>query len=105
MKSQDRARFAGGKRYDWTIQVAGERYIILTKQAPFTRKGDLMYTICDKEAGVRGPSNYIGQGWDMQSRGPYNGSRTLHDALLSGDVEISHRNNVPFHADSIEVKP
>lgn len=105
MKSQDRARFKGEKRYDWTIQVAGERYTILTKQEPFKPKGELFYTICDSELGRRGPSNFIGNGWDMHSRGPYVGSRALHVALLSGEVEISHRSRAAFAQGDIEVKP
>ena len=104
MRPQDRARFQGEKLYDWTIQVAGDRYIILTKHAPFKPQGELVYTICDSQDGRRGPSNFIGNGWDMQSRGPLIGSRALHVALLSGDVEISHRSHCKFSRDDIEVK-
>lgn len=100
-----RARFRGEKRYDWTIQVETDRYVILTKPAPFQSRGSVLYTICDTELGSRGPSNFIGNGWDMQTRGPYIGSRALHVALLSGDVEISRRSSIPFNLDHIEVKP
>ena len=105
MSTKPRTRFRGEKRYDWTIQVDGTRYTILTKQEPFQPKGQLLYTICDKELSRRGPSNFIGNGWDMHSRGPYIGSRALHVALLSGEVEISHRNWRTFTQDHIEVKP
>lgn len=105
MSTKPRARFRGEKRYDWTIQVVGTRYTILTKQEPFQPKGRLLYTICDNELSKRGPSNFIGNGWDMQTRGPHIGSRALHVALLSGDVEISHRRQVAFTQDHIEVKP
>lgn len=100
-----RARFRGEKRYGWTIQVKTDRYVILTKPAPFQTQGSVLYTICDTELGCRGPSNFIGNGWDMQTRGPYIGSRALHVALLSGEVEISRRSSVPFALDQIEVKP
>lgn len=106
MKTQDRARFNGEKRYDWTVQVAGERYTILTKQAPFKPQGELVYTICDSEgAGHRGPTNFVGNGWDMQTKGPLIGSRALHAALLSGEVEISHRSRSTFDRRDLEVKP
>ena len=98
-----RARFKGEKRYNWTIQVIGDRYTILTKQTPFQKKGDLLYTICDAQEGQRGPTSFVGNGWDMQSRGPYIGSRALHVALLAGEVEISHRNQVAFAPSDIEV--
>lgn len=100
-----RARFLGEKRYDWTIQVKTDRYVILTKPAPFQTRGSVLYTICDTELEYRGPSNFIGNGWDMQTRGPYVGSRALHVALLAGDVEISRRSSVPFALEQIEVKP
>lgn len=105
MKRGDRARFFGEKRFAWTVQVAGSRYTILTKQAPFKPKGELFYTICDAQFEKRGPCNLMGNGWDMQSRGPYIGSRALHVALLSEDVEISNRNSVRFRDALIEVKP
>jgi len=101
--SKQRARFKGEKRYDWTVQVAGERYTILTKQAPFKPSGELVYTICDAQEGRRGPTDLVGNGWDMSTRGPFIGSRALHVALLSGDVEISHRSRGRFTPDDIEV--
>lgn len=105
MQRGDRARFFGEKNFTWTIQVAGNRYTILTKQAPFKPKGELWYTICDHEYEKRGPCNLVGNGWDMQSRGPYIGSRALHVALLAGDIEISNRNCLRFRDALIEVKP
>lgn len=105
MKPRGRARLRGEKRYDWTIQVAGTRYVILTKPAPFKPRGELLYTICDIQEGRRGPTNLVGNGWDMQTRGPLIGSRALHVALLSGDVEISHRSQYTYTPSDIEVAP
>lgn len=78
-------------RHWWTVQVVGDRYAICIRQVPFKPKGTYWYTILDFEKKVRGATNYIGNGWDMETRGPYIGSRLLHVELLSGDVEISHR--------------
>lgn len=103
--SVQRARFKGEKRYDWTIQVAGGRYAILTKQAPFKAKGELLYTICDAQEGRRGPTNFVGNGWDMSTHGPLIGSRALHVALLSGEVEISHRRQCAYTTGDFEVTP
>lgn len=104
LKTSDRVRFKGEKRFGWTVQVAGERYLILTCPAPFQPAGTVDYTICDIELGKRGPSNFIGNGWDMESKGPYIGSRALHAELLAGRVEISNRSRATFSINDLELK-
>jgi len=41
--------------------------VILTRQAPFKPKGEVLYTIVDQEQGLRGPCNLIEQGWDFNA--------------------------------------
>ena len=91
----DRARFALPAKQAhlwWDVQAGDDRFTVLTRQATFRPKGELVYTIVDRERGVRGPCNRIGQGWDVEALG---GCDRLLDALRRGDVEISHRNNIP----------
>lgn len=105
MKRGDRVKLSGEKQFAWTVQVAGDRYAILTRQAPFKPKGQLWYTILDKTTGWRGPCNLVGNGWDLETKGPYIGSRLLHKALLDGEVEISRRQRIRFEESTLEVKP
>lgn len=106
LRVHSRVRLAGESRFSWTVQVAGDRYTILTRQAPFRPKGDLDYTICDNVTGKRGPTNVIGNGWDFNAiGGAYQGARLLHIELLAGRVEISRRQSVPFTPNDIELKP
>jgi hypothetical protein len=119
-----RVRFGepyGGARRWWAVRAGDERFTILTRQADFKPKGTLFYTIIDRERGVRGPCNLIGQGWD--DVGTSEGCESLLRSLQwaekvkeivsregsyeEGDddpipVEVSCRNNVPI--DILEVR-
>lgn len=56
------------ERQWWSVRgVAGEVVVVLTRQAPFQRRGALEYTVIDWRAGVRGPVNVIGQGWGVDT--------------------------------------
>lgn len=58
----------GDERQWWTVRgVAGEQVVVLTRQAPFRRRGALEYTVLDWRSGVRGPVNVIGQGWGVDT--------------------------------------
>lgn len=58
----------GAERQWWTVRgVAGEQVVVLTRQAPFRRRGALEYTVLDWRSGVRGPVNVIGQGWGVDT--------------------------------------
>lgn len=110
-----RVRFAAPateSRYWWDVRCGDDRYTILTRQAQFHPKGEVYYTIIDRERCVRGPCNLIGQGWDIHMDDEAC-TRLLealrrHDevAALSHEpgsvvldgvavVEVSYRNNVP----------
>jgi hypothetical protein len=94
LKAGDRVRFESPSKAAlrwWDVRAADDRWAVLTQQAPFRPKGELVYTIVDSENGRRGPCNLIGQGWDVEEPG---GCDALLAALQSGEVEISHRNNV-----------
>src|SRR5690554_2932986 len=53
----------------WNVRAADDRFVVLTRQAEFQKRGTLLYTIIDWDRGVRGPCNRIGQGWDVESPG------------------------------------
>lgn len=91
----DRATLGWGSKADatrwWTVRAADERFTILTRQRDFHTKGELVYTIIDRQRDVRGPCNLIGQGYDVGAEG---GCDRLLADLRSGAVEVSYRNNV-----------
>lgn len=99
----ERVRFArpsDESTWWWDVRATDTRFTVLTRQRPFRVKGELLYTIIDRERGVRGPCNLIGQGWDIEEPG---GCERLLDALRRHAdnapglrVEVSHRNNLPF---------
>lgn len=95
LKPGDKVRTAKDGKAWWTVQASGNRYAILTRQAPFKPKGDYLYTIVDSEGAVRGPCNLIGNGWDVtQYPTPEIGWRLLHQKMTDGELEISHRRAV-----------
>ncbi|OMC24292.1 hypothetical protein A5739_24615 [Mycobacterium colombiense] len=56
------------ERQWWSVRgAAGEVVVVLTRQAPFQRRGALEYTVIDWRSGVRGPVNVIGQGWGVDT--------------------------------------
>lgn len=78
----------------WTVRaVAGEDVVVLTRQAPFRRRGALEYTVLDWRAGVRGPVNVIGQGWDVTTDEQ---CQELADLVLAGKWSVSVRNWLPI---------
>jgi hypothetical protein len=88
----DRIRTVRDGNKWWTVQVAGPRYVICTRQAPFRPAGEYVYTILDLERDRQGPCNLIGNGWDVRDfKTPGHGWRWLHISLLSGSVELSQR--------------
>lgn len=58
-------KFEGDRRW-WTVRAEDERFTILTRQRNFHPRGEVFYTIIDRERGVRGPCDLIGQGWDFR---------------------------------------
>ena len=103
LKPGDKVRTRRDGKAWWTVQVAGSRYAIMTRQAPFKPKGDYLYSIIDAKEGVRGPCNFIGNGWDVSRHiTPLAGWRDLHVQLLADRVEISHRQRV--YLDIIETQ-
>lgn len=114
----DRVRFGypygDETRRWWTIRAVDERFTVLTRQADFRKKGESFYTVIDRQRGVRGPINLIGQGWDIdEPNGPERLLRALQrhgeiaeivrrDGTYTYDgpddiaVEVSYRNNVPI---------
>lgn len=118
----DKIRLAhgGGEKRWWDVRARDERFVILTRQAPFRPKGDVEYTIIDTVRDLRGPCNLIGQGWDFESRPVAESAADLlaalnahvewneftrRDRAENGTtrwevphyqmVEVSYRNNVP----------
>lgn len=92
LKQGDRIRTTRDGKSWWTVQIAGERYVICTRQAPFKPKGDYLYTIMDLKRHAQGPCNLIGNGWDVSYfKTPLHGWRWLHISLLAGTIELSRR--------------
>ncbi|MGJ6127381.1 hypothetical protein QN239_32905 [Mycolicibacterium sp. Y3] len=78
----------------WTVRaVAGEDVVVLTRQAPFRRRGALEYAVLDWRAGVRGPVNVIGQGWDVTTDEQ---CQELADLVQAGKWSVSVRNWLPI---------
>ena len=84
-----------GDPWGWTLRAKNERYWILTRNARFKPKGNLLYTIIDWERDLRGPCDLVGQGW---GDGTYSDDEcaNLLSALEEGRVGVSYRNNVPI---------
>jgi len=88
-----------------------DRFTVLTRPASNKERGS-EYTIIDKDRGLRGPCDLIGQGWNVDAdHGPERLLRALNfhlevcARLEVGEVsvpmteistEVSHRNNVPI---------
>jgi hypothetical protein len=83
---------AGG-RFWWTVRARTETTVVLTRQASFRKRGVLCYTVIDYRAGVRGPINVVGQGWDTNTDEE---CQELAQLVLDGEWEISQRNWVPI---------
>lgn len=96
----------------WTVRARDDRFVILTRQAPFEARGNSEYTIIDVARDLRGPCDLLGNGWDVDEPG---GVESLLRALqrfletearlASGATEVAHdgqqvqvsfRNNVPI---------
>jgi hypothetical protein len=92
IKAGDRLKFDGDSRW-WEVREADERWAIATRQKPFAPKGEYVYTIMDKDELHRGPTDLLGQGWDVETQG---GWGVLLAELDEGLVGISHRNRVPL---------
>ncbi|MCV7255307.1 hypothetical protein H7J86_24390 [Mycobacterium hackensackense] len=118
-----KVRLARDGRRWWDVRCADERFAILTRQADFKPKGEVVYTIVDIEDGVRGPCNLIGQSWDLTMpdeacaellaalragvEGPIRRQREFEEQGITqwvdeGDeVEISYRNRVRLDIDEV----
>jgi hypothetical protein len=81
----------GGSNRWWSVQAVNGRYTALVRQRPFRPAGDRYYTVIDRHRGVRGPCNLGGPECTF--------SREDCEQMLAefeaGDLEVSHRNNVP----------
>ena len=75
-----RIKFEGDRCW-WTIRAENDRYQILTRQADFKPKGEVFYTIVDREEGIRGPCNLIGQGWGFDAETLDADAKSLLEAL------------------------
>ena len=107
LKKGDKVKLAldSQDRLWWTVRVRDNRWMILTRHAPFQKKGWKYYTIIDTTEGIRGPCNLVGQGWDAKMSDK--ACKSLLEALnkpLSDplNVEISGCNRV--NAQITEVK-
>lgn len=93
-----RVRFESDRRW-WTVRGVTADTVVLTRQAAFAPAGTRVYTVIDWRAGVRGPVNVIGQGWDIDTDEE---CQHLADLVSDGEWAISQRNWVPIAV--VEVK-
>ena len=86
----DKVKLNGDDRW-WTVRAVSENFVACVRQAPFKKKGEVVYTVLDWRNGVRGPCNLIGQGY---GDGTY--SETECQEMLAefeeDDLEVSSRN-------------
>lgn len=96
---------------EWTVQARDTRFLVLSRPSDLDARTQI-YTIADLAAGVRGPCNLIGGGWDMKDPAwadkllralNYDLQVTdqLHTtggpvSLTEIRVRVSERNNVPL---------
>jgi len=83
-----RVKFGRDARW-WTVRGKTDDTVVLTRQATFRPKGDLAYTVIDWRAGVRGPFNTIGRGWNVHTDAQ---CQELAELVRDGEWEISQRN-------------
>lgn len=89
----------GSERQWWTVRGRVDDVAVLTRQAPFRRRGALEYAVLDWRAGVRGPVNTIGQGWKIDTDAQ---CQELAELVRDGKWSVSARNWLPI--DVTEVK-
>lgn len=77
----------------WTVRGLTADTVVLTRQRDFRPRGERVYTVIDWRAGVRGPVNVIGQGWDVSTD---ERCQELAEMVRSGNWDISQRNWVPI---------
>ena len=106
------------KGYTWWLREKNDKFQILTRSItpsevaeiyeryenaqeseedwymskPTVQVGDVIYTILDFTRMVYGPVNLIGGGWDKHMTDA--ACRNLMQGLMSGEVEVSHRNSL-----------
>lgn len=86
----------------WTVRVSDERYSILTRQADFRPKGQMLYTIIDTVRGVRGPCDLISMRWDMTMRWDMSRDEDCADMLRALNAHASRGvSDAPRAADEI----
>lgn len=85
----DIIRFAEESRYRWTVRAVVDGVTVVTRQAQFKPKGTLLYSVIHWTAGVRGPVNVIGQGWEVDTDEK---CQELADLVAAGEWEVSQRN-------------
>jgi hypothetical protein len=66
MQAGQRVKLDTDRRW-WTVRGLTAHTVVLTRQAEFQARGALVYTVIDWRAGVRGPVNVVGQGWDVDT--------------------------------------
>lgn len=77
----------------WTVRGCAGEVVVLTRQAPFRRRGALEYSVVDWRAGVRGPVNAIGQSWDVDTDEQ---CQELAELVRDGKWSVSVRNWLPI---------
>lgn len=99
IKENDRIWFAAEKK-PYRVRAANDRFVICTKPYNFMPE-TVLYTIIDFERNVRGMDNMVFPIYD------YYHDEDCHNALnalISGEMEVSHRNSKKIPLDIIDIK-
>jgi glycine betaine/choline ABC-type transport system substrate-binding protein len=89
---------AVGERRRYTVMAADDRFVIAVK--PFAALKTYLYTIADREKGVRGPCNLIfGVPSDFSTS---EGADKALALLAAGEMEVSGRRYKPLEPEEVE---
>lgn len=87
------------ERQWWTVRGNAGEVVVLTRQAPFRRRGVLEYTVLDWRSGVRGPVNVVGQGWDVDTDEQ---CQELAELVHGGKWTVTVRNWLPIDVTDVK---
>lgn len=108
LEFRDFVKFAEDRNY-WQVRGRTENFVLLRKRTPFTKENAenaWSYTILDWRNGIRGPSDWMGNGFGdgiWLDRGQV--ERDLQDEFEDGSTEISARRDVRINIVSVNGVP
>lgn len=100
----DFVKFAEDRNY-WSVRGLTDNFVLLRKRTPFTKEASedaWSYTILDWRNGIRGPSDWIGNGFgDGVWLDREQVERDLQEDFEDGSTEISARRDTRIRIASV----